>query len=356
MSRTMLVSFPGAATAIGLVESSRSIPPQGAMWLALPTARYSPIMSCASGIAAYSDAGPAWLLRLTPTQAAPAVFAFAIAVFAAKLITTCPMPLSPSTSAMPAASRATFTFGFTLTAPPLMRRTYCGSRKIPCPSAPWRSARAISSAQVAASFTGRPTASRASAVKRLRWAAGRRCEAEFTACVSGWRDMANPTTGAKAQQRSMAPGMIRSPSVGSDLEEDENCACFFSRVLRAAQPRPGERKTRSDPHHRTLRKRGRHLGRGEPGHHHPAADRGAADAAAGRGARVRSRSDHHPAQRRRQGEPVFPARLQSRSRDRLPHHDRPHAGEPADARARPGLFRHQLPPPRARVASRVQEE
>src|SRR6266581_4237124 len=108
MSRTMFVSFPGAATAIGLVESSRSIPPQGAMWLALPTARYSPIMSCASGIAAYSDAGPAWLLRLTPTQAAPAVFAFAIAVFAAKLITTCPMPLSPSMSAIPAASRATF--------------------------------------------------------------------------------------------------------------------------------------------------------------------------------------------------------------------------------------------------------
>src|SRR5436190_1541705 len=284
MSRTMFASFPGAATAIGLVESKRSTPPQGAMWLALPTARYSPIMSCASGIAAYSDAGPAWLLRLTPTQAAPAVLAFAIAVFAAKLITTCPMPLSPSTSAMPAASRATLTFGFTLTAPPLMRRTYCGSRKIPCPSAPWRSARAISSAQVAASFTGRPTASRASAVKRLRWAAGRRCEAEFTACVSGWRDMPNPTMRAKAQQRSMAPG-----------------------------------------------------------------------AAAGRGARVRSRSDHHPAQRRRQGEPVFPARLQSRSRDRLPHHDRPHAGEPADARARPGLFRHQLPPPRARVASRVQE-
>src|SRR5213083_1294304 len=51
MSRTMFVSFPGAATAIGLVESSRSIPPQGAMWFALPTARYSPIMSCASGIA-----------------------------------------------------------------------------------------------------------------------------------------------------------------------------------------------------------------------------------------------------------------------------------------------------------------
>src|SRR2546430_2174293 len=57
MSRTMFVSFPGAATAIGLVESKRSIPPQGAMWLALPTAGYSPLMSCASGIAAQIDAG-----------------------------------------------------------------------------------------------------------------------------------------------------------------------------------------------------------------------------------------------------------------------------------------------------------
>src|SRR6266702_8707521 len=131
-------------------------------------------MSCSSAIAAYSDAGPAWLLFLTPTQAVPAVLAFSIAVFAAKLITTCPMPLSPSTSAMPAASRATRTFGFTLTAPPRILRTYCGRRKMPWPSAPWRSARTISSAQVAASFGGRPTLSRASATKPRSEAAGRR--------------------------------------------------------------------------------------------------------------------------------------------------------------------------------------
>src|SRR6267154_542807 len=352
MSRTMGVSFPGTATAIGLVDSSMSIPPQGAMWLALPTARYSPIMSCSSGIAAYSDAGPAWLLRLTPTQATPAVFAFSIAVFAAKLITTCPMPLSPSTSAIPAASRATRTFGFTLTAPPRILRTYCCRRKIPWPSAPWRSARTISSAQVAASLAGRPTATSASTVKCLRRVAGRRVEgvvgavSDFTEMRSGGRDMPHPTMRAKAQQRSRSARYDSFSVRWSNLEEDESCVCRTRPLLpHAAGFRSAAGEAGRRPHHRALRKRGRHLRRGEPGLHHPAADRGAADAAAGRSARVRARRDHHPAQRRRQGEPVLPARLQSGPRHRLPHHDQPHAGEHADARARAGLFRSQLPHP-----------
>src|SRR5258706_10989279 len=230
MSSTIGPPSPGAATAIGLVESSRSIPPQGAMWLALPTARYSPIMSCSSGIAAYSDAGPAWLLRFTPTQATPAVFAFSIAVFAAKLITTCPMPLSPSTSAIPAASRVTRIFGFTLTAPARILRTYCGRRKIPWPSAPWRSARTIRSGQTAASLEGRPTATSASAVKRLRRVAGiRRAEvsaaSDFAAVRSGGRDMPHPTMRAKAQQRS---GMIRPPSEGAILKKTKILLAVFS--------------------------------------------------------------------------------------------------------------------------------
>ena len=37
---------------------------------------------------------------------------------------------------MPAASRTTRISGFTFTAPPWMRRTYCGKRKMPCPSEP----------------------------------------------------------------------------------------------------------------------------------------------------------------------------------------------------------------------------
>ena len=56
--------------------------------------------------------------------------------------------------------------------------------------------------------------------------------------------------------------------------------------------------------------------------------------------------DRHPAQRRRQGQPVLPARLQPRPRHRLRHLRRRHAGQHADARAWPGLHRPQLPDPR----------
>ena len=45
-------SPPGRATAIGVVESSMSSPPHGGRWLALPTAKYRPIMFCAMGIRA----------------------------------------------------------------------------------------------------------------------------------------------------------------------------------------------------------------------------------------------------------------------------------------------------------------
>ena len=51
--------------------------------------------------------------------------------------------------------------------------------------------------------------------------------------------------------------------------------------------------------------------------------------APGRGARDRARPDPHAAQRRRQGEPVLPARLQPRPRHRLRDVDRRRAGEPA---------------------------
>ena len=79
----------------------------------------------------------------------------------------------------------------------------------------------------------------------------------------------------------------------------------------------------------------------------PQADREPADLAAGRSARVRARRDRHPAQRRRQGQPVLPARLQPRPRHRLRDLRRRHAGQHADARARPGLHRPELPDPRA---------
>ena len=105
--------------------------------------------------------------------------------------------------------------------------------------------------------------------------------------------------------------------------------------------------------HRPLRQRGGHHRRGERRRDHAAADRRPRDSAAGRSAGVHPRHDRHPAQRRRQGEPVFPARLQPRPRHRLRHLRRRHAGEHAHARARPGLHRSQLPDPGTGLAHRL---
>jgi hypothetical protein len=114
-------SPPGTATAIGLVDSSMSSPPQGGRWLALPTAKYRPIMSCAIGMRAYSEAGPAWLLMREPTHAMPQVRALSIAICAAFVITRWPMPLSPSSSAMPGRSCTTLMSGCRLMPPARMR-------------------------------------------------------------------------------------------------------------------------------------------------------------------------------------------------------------------------------------------
>ena len=54
-----------------------------------------------------------------------------------------------------------------------------------------------------------------------------------------------------------------------------------------------------------------------------------------------------PSTRRRQSEPVFPARLRSRSRHGLRHLGRRCAGQPADARTRPGLHGPEFRHPRA---------
>ena len=83
------------------------------------------------------------------------------------------------------------------------------------------------------------------------------------------------------------------------------------------------------------------------------AARDAADLSHGRGARGGAGAGRHPAQRRGQGQPVFPARLQSRPRHRPRHHRRRHAGQHAHPRPRPGLCRHQLPDPRADRAACV---
>src|SRR5580704_180466 len=82
----------------------------------------------------------------------------AIASLAARVITRCPMPLSPSTSAVAGADLVTVMLGWALKPRAFSRRTYCGSRNMPCPSAPVRSASVISSAQRAASASGKPAA------------------------------------------------------------------------------------------------------------------------------------------------------------------------------------------------------
>ena len=101
-------------------------------------------MSWASGMRAYSEAGPAWLENCALTQPMPVARAFSMAISAARLMTRWPMPLSPLTSAVEACSRTTRMFGLVLKPPALMRRAYCGSRLTPWPSEPCRSAWAIS--------------------------------------------------------------------------------------------------------------------------------------------------------------------------------------------------------------------
>src|ERR1700719_2803145 len=98
----------------------------------------------------------------------------AIAALAARVITRCPMPLSPSTSAVAGADLVTVMFGWALKPRAFSRRTYCGRRNMPCPSAPVRSASVISSAQRAASAAGKPAATNESVSSELTARAGTR--------------------------------------------------------------------------------------------------------------------------------------------------------------------------------------
>src|SRR5580700_5140117 len=98
----------------------------------------------------------------------------AIASLAARVITRCPIPLSPSTSAVAGADLVTVMFGCALKPRALSRRTYCGSRNMPWPSAPVRSASVISSAQRAASAAGKPAARNESLSSEVTARAGTR--------------------------------------------------------------------------------------------------------------------------------------------------------------------------------------
>ena len=80
---------------------------------------------------------------------------------------------------------------------------------------------------------------------------------------------------------------------------------------------------------------------------HRQRNRRAAEVSGRRSARGRAGIDRHAAQRGGQGQPVFSARLQPRSRHRYRYHARRHAGQHAHPRARPGLCRSQFHDPRA---------
>ncbi len=113
--------------------------------------------------------------------------------------------------------------------------------------------------------------------------------------------------------------------------------------------RLGRRRTAARTRHRDrlAGQSGRQRRLGQCRHRHPEAARGAHGLPARRTARSSARPDRQPAQRRGQGQPVLPARLQPRPRHRPAHHRRRHAGQPAQPRPRPGLDRPELPDSRA---------
>src|SRR5580693_1890900 len=94
------------------------------------------------------------------------------------------MPLSPSTSAVAGAVFDTVMAGRVLKPPAFSRRTYCGRRSTPWPSAPVRSACVISSAQRAASAAGRPAATNESTIRAVTARAGTRAKSASAIVLS----------------------------------------------------------------------------------------------------------------------------------------------------------------------------
>ena len=139
--------------------------------------------------------------------------------------------------------------------------------------------------------------------------------------------LAGPHGPLRLRARGRAPPARSRPSGGSFRQRRRGRRRPCARVRRGDRGRGPLPECRGD-----LRSR-------ERGDHHPPVGRRPPHPPAGRGARARARLDRHPAQRRRKGEPVFPARVQPRPRHRLPHHAGRGAAEPAHARARAGLHR-----------------
>src|SRR4029079_14018718 len=131
-----------------------------------------------------------------PTQATPHSRAISTAVSAARATTRWPIPLSPSTSAVPGALRSTVILGRGLVDPSLSLCTYCGKRKTPCASAPTRSASSISSAILAASPFGTPTLTIASPIRPVTALVGIRTP------LLAWTFLLSPTKLGRAYSES----------------------------------------------------------------------------------------------------------------------------------------------------------
>src|SRR5205814_2305979 len=91
----------------------------------------------------------------------------------------------PSTIAAAREFRMTWMLGAVLSPPALMRRIYCGRRKIPCPSAPERSEAAINSAARSASGPAMPTPRQAAAMTRVSFRPASRLPAGLLGLADG---------------------------------------------------------------------------------------------------------------------------------------------------------------------------
>src|SRR3954454_453213 len=150
-------SGPGAAIDHGLVPSTFSRPPQGAIAGLALVVRTATQPSCAARRVQYI-AVPEWVEFRTPTTPTPWVRARPTAVLWARSVSTCPMPSRPSSRTSGPVSESTAGSVRADMAPDRSRATYQGSRSTPWDWWPHRSACTRLSATRAASSSGTPAA------------------------------------------------------------------------------------------------------------------------------------------------------------------------------------------------------
>jgi len=205
-------------------------PPQGAMWLAFPTRDTARSCRALAAIRRIERRRPAGCCERRRPRPRPPVFRFLDRGLRGRLITTCPMRCAVD-EAMPAASPQLYLRPYVdrawLDATHVLRQAENSCRR-----RPGGPARTISSAQVAASLAGRPTRAGIGG-EALEMGRRQACDgavgaaSDFTARVPPGETCRTLPRERRLKQRLQAPGMIRSPSDGSDLEEDEKLRLLF---------------------------------------------------------------------------------------------------------------------------------